>query len=265
MAAAIVQRPSPESETRPENCCKAGSAASAAAVRSSSHDDTTLPRRQTSVIAAMSNSYRYCSGCRIGAVSASCSCACGADVRVLQHVQAFGIRRHDAVLDAVVDHLDEVAGAVRAAVQVSAFRRADGRALAAWRRWSGRDAWRQRGEDRIEMRDDCRLAADHLAEAALESPDPAARPDVDVVDAALAERGAAPDVVGEMRVAAVDQDVVSLNMWRQPIDRLIDHRGGDHHPDRARRAQLRDELVDRPCRRLAPSFSSGGIAAGLTS
>ena len=40
-----------------------------------------------------------------------------ADVGVAQDVQAFGIRRHDAVLDAVVDHLDEVAGTVRPAVQ----------------------------------------------------------------------------------------------------------------------------------------------------
>ena len=38
MAALIVQRPSPESETRPANCCQFGSSTSAAAVRSSSQD-----------------------------------------------------------------------------------------------------------------------------------------------------------------------------------------------------------------------------------
>ena len=96
------------------------------------------------------------------------------------------------------------------------------------------------------MRDDGRLAANHLAEAAVESPHPAARADVDVVEAALAERGRAPDVVGEVGIASVDQDVAGLQVGREAIDRLIDHRGGNHHPDRARRAQFRDELVDRP-------------------
>ncbi len=145
-------------------------------------------------------------------------------------------------------------GAVRAAVQVSAFGRADGRALAAWRRWGGRDAWSQRGEDRIEMRDDCRLAADHLAEAALESPDAAARPDVDVVNAALVERRAATDVVCEMRVPAVDEDVVRLKVRQQPLDRLVDDCCRYHHPDRARRRQLRHERVDRRGARCAVLF-----------
>ena len=40
-----------------------------------------------------------------------------ADVGVAQHVQALGVGRHDPVLDAVVDHLHEVAGAARAAVE----------------------------------------------------------------------------------------------------------------------------------------------------
>ena len=48
MAALIVQRPSPESETRLRNCERAGSFTRLAAVRSSSHEAITLPRRQTS-------------------------------------------------------------------------------------------------------------------------------------------------------------------------------------------------------------------------
>ena len=40
-----------------------------------------------------------------------------ADVRVLEDVEALGVRLHEAVLDAVVDHLHEVAGAGRAAVE----------------------------------------------------------------------------------------------------------------------------------------------------
>src|SRR5581483_2842105 len=57
-AASSVQRPSPESDTRPVNRPSSGSLANAAAVRSRSHEATTLPRRQTSVIAARSKSYR---------------------------------------------------------------------------------------------------------------------------------------------------------------------------------------------------------------
>ena len=45
MAAWIVHRPSPESETRPENSFRSGLCSSAAAVRSSSHEAMTLPRR----------------------------------------------------------------------------------------------------------------------------------------------------------------------------------------------------------------------------
>jgi hypothetical protein len=47
-----------------------------------------------------------------------------ADVGVPQDVETFGIRGHEPVLDAVVDHLDEVAGAVRAAVQETLLGRA---------------------------------------------------------------------------------------------------------------------------------------------
>jgi len=36
-------------------------------------------------------------------------------------VVPFGISRHDAVLNAVLDHLDEVTGAIRSAVQIPLF------------------------------------------------------------------------------------------------------------------------------------------------
>ena len=39
-----------------------------------------------------------------------------------QHVEPFGIRSHDPVLDTVVYHLDEMTGAVRSAVQVAPLR-----------------------------------------------------------------------------------------------------------------------------------------------
>ena len=49
-----------------------------------------------------------------------------AAIGMLEDVESFGIGRHDAVLDAVVDHLDEMAGAVRSAVQVALLGRAIG-------------------------------------------------------------------------------------------------------------------------------------------
>src|SRR6185369_1720837 len=52
MAAASVQRPSPESATLPAKSPRSGLLASAAAVRSRSHEVTTLPRRQSSATSA---------------------------------------------------------------------------------------------------------------------------------------------------------------------------------------------------------------------
>src|SRR2546422_8121922 len=75
MAALIVHRPSPESETRPANAERAGSVSSALAVRSSSHEAITLPRRQTSAMSRMLKSYWYSSGLRSGVVSASTACS----------------------------------------------------------------------------------------------------------------------------------------------------------------------------------------------
>src|SRR5262245_6783144 len=57
IAAIEVQRPSPESETRPSKPERSGDSWNEAAVRSRSHDPTTLPRRQTSAIWGMSMSY----------------------------------------------------------------------------------------------------------------------------------------------------------------------------------------------------------------
>ena len=71
------RRPRPSSGPRPSRSlglgtrASSGDACSDAAVRSSSHDAMTLPRRHTSLTAARSISYRYSSGSRSGAVSAS--------------------------------------------------------------------------------------------------------------------------------------------------------------------------------------------------
>ena len=77
------------------------SSASAIAVRSSSQEETTLPRRQTSAMSARSKLVALAVGQPgLGPV--------------LQDVEALGVGLHQAVLDAVVDHLDEMPGAAPA-------------------------------------------------------------------------------------------------------------------------------------------------------
>src|SRR6185503_20492662 len=90
-----------------------------------------------------------------------------------QDMEALGIGLHQAVLDAVVDHLDEAARAARPAVEIAVLN-ARIAPLAAGR---GRDvarAGRERAEDRVEVLDRVLIAADHQAVAALEAPDAAA-------------------------------------------------------------------------------------------
>ena len=73
-----------------------------------------------------------------------------ADIGVPEDVHPLGIGRHDAVLDAVVHHLDEMAGAVWAAMQVALLGGAPpgSRAPACA---GSRRARCQGGEDRVEM------------------------------------------------------------------------------------------------------------------
>ena len=54
IAAAMVQRPSPESDTRPAKFARSGLSFRARAVRSSSQELITLPRRHSSAIAGRS-------------------------------------------------------------------------------------------------------------------------------------------------------------------------------------------------------------------
>src|SRR6185503_18393659 len=96
-----------------------------------------------------------------------------ADVGRAEDAKPLGVGGHDSVLDAVVDHLDEMARAVRPAVEIPLLRRAVG-LLASRRPSDVAGARRQPGKDRIETLHYLRLATDHHAVPALQSPDPAA-------------------------------------------------------------------------------------------
>src|SRR5207237_10375831 len=101
-------------------------------------------------------------------------------------VTCVGVAGHDAVLDAVVTHLHEMAGAAGPTVQIAVLGRAAD-PLASRQSRRRIPAGRQRGEDRIEMLDHRLVAADHQTIPAFQSPDAAARPATDVVHAAGSE------------------------------------------------------------------------------
>src|SRR5262249_62285356 len=98
-----------------------------------------------------------------------------ADVRAVQHVHPLRQGRHHAVLDAVVDHLDEVARAVGAAVQPALLGGA-GLTGAAGRARRGVHARREGAEYRRHVGYRVVVAADHEAVAAVEPPDAAPPP-----------------------------------------------------------------------------------------
>src|SRR5262249_24438704 len=114
-------------------------------------------------------------------------------VGILDDRQALGDRRHHAVLDAVVHHLDEVTGTGRPAVQVALRRGAPGRPA---RRLLPRTlARRDRAEYRVQARHGRVVPADHQAVPALKPPDAAAGADVKEVDAPRSQGGRPGDVV----------------------------------------------------------------------
>ena len=105
-----------------------------------------------------------------------------ADVGVAQDAHPLGVGGHDSVFDAVVDHLDEVAGAVGTAVQIALL----GGAAESSRVPVCAECHRCPGASVAKIGSRCfttaGLAANHHAIAALQTPDAAACSDIDVVD-----------------------------------------------------------------------------------
>ena len=106
-----------------------------------------------------------------------------ANVGVVEDVQAFGVSGHGAVLDPIVDHLHEVAGAGRPAVQIAVFggaahllppRRA--RAVAIPGARAAKIGSRRRTAAVV--------AADHQAVSAFHPPDSAAGAHVEILNTA---------------------------------------------------------------------------------
>src|SRR6266446_8995002 len=134
-----------------------------------------------------------------------------ANIGVAQNVHPFRISGHDAILDPIVDHLDEVAGAVAAAAQVTELGGAAD-LLASGRARDVACAGRERLKDRIEALHGSFRPADHHAITALQAPDAATGSDIHIIDAFGCERVGAQDVVDVVGVTAVDEDVASFEV-----------------------------------------------------
>ncbi len=99
-------------------------------------------------------------------------------------------------------------------------------------------------EDRVKMLHSGIRPTDHQAVAALQPPNSAAGTDVHVIDSLREQLLRPADVVNVVRVAAVDQNVASLEERHDLGDRRVHHRGRNHQPDRARLRQLADKIFD---------------------
>src|SRR6266513_5132568 len=125
---------------------------------------------------------------------------------MLENVQAFGVSRHQAILDTVVNHLDEVAGSGRATVKIP-FLGGATNFVASRRAIDVATARRERFENRIEALHDLRLATDHLAIAALEAPYASACADVAIVDSLFREFFRAANVIDIVGISSIDHGI----------------------------------------------------------
>ena len=186
IAAIDVQRPSPESDTRPANSASSGDRSSASAVRSSSHDAITLPRRQTSATSgcrSRTGSTRVRQRCRLGVLPRQCLPA-----SALWRMFSPRRRRPSSRTRSRCGPSSRSARRRAGRSAGSPARPGSDRRSGPGVRGGGVDPGGDRGKIGLEPLTDLGLAADHQAEPALQPPDAAAGADVDVVDALCAAR-----------------------------------------------------------------------------
>ena len=149
---------------------------------------------------------------------------------VLHQLIGFADQLHIAVLDTVVDHLDKVAGAAFAHPVTA------GRAVF----HLGADGL----EDWLHVLPGSGGAAGHHGGTLQSALFAAGNTGADVAQAVALHQGGAAGGVGEVAVAAVDQDVARLQHGDQLFDIII-HRlaGPDHHHDPAGLLQALDKLL----------------------
>ena len=89
-------------------------------------------------------------------------------------------------------------------------------------------------------------AANHHAITTLQSPHAATRADVDVIDLFFAQVYGATRVIFVIGIAAIDDGVARVHSRGEIVHGLFRRiTGRDHNPNRARLAQLTDEIIKR--------------------
>ena len=164
---------------------------------------------------------------------------------VEEDVQPLRVRLHQAILDAVVDHLDEMAAAALSAMKVAILDR-PGRSLPSGRARDLAPAGGERPEDRIQAPDNLLLPSDHHAVTALQPPDPSAGSNVHVVDPFFQDRLCPPHVILVVGVASVDDRVAGLEPAGEVIHDLFCRVSRGHHdPGHAWLSELYGEIIER--------------------
>src|SRR5688572_12957393 len=96
----------------------------------------------------------------------------------------------------------------------------------------------KRQENRIKSPDRFGLSSNHHTIATLETPDAAARADINVMYLPGSQFPCAPNVVDVIGIAAIDKSVSGFHGGLNFADHVIHHRGWNHEPNRARSLQL---------------------------
>jgi hypothetical protein len=153
---------------------------------------------------------------------------------VAQDAVDFGDHLHVGIFDAVVDGLDEVAGAVIAEPRDARVALVLGS---------------NRGQHRLDALPAVFGAADHDRRTMARTFFAARHAHADEGQVGVLEAVEAGDRVAEIGIAGIDHDVALGQMRAQQFHLLIDRLAGlDHDDDRARRADRLDELLDRLAR-----------------
>ncbi len=163
-----------------------------------------------------------------------------------EQLVALGVGLHEPVLDAVVDHLGEVAGAGAAGVDETAFRR-------------------QRIEHRLGEGDVLRRATDHEAVPLRATPHAATGAGVDVAEPGGAERLGSTRAVMPVGVAALDHHVALREQCAEAPDRVLGGiAGGHHHPHQPRGGQRGHQVLERTyVRRLAEDVVADHLVSAI--
>src|SRR5438034_7346416 len=163
---------------------------------------------------------------------------------MMQDIQALCVGRHDAVLNTIVDHLDEVTSTIGSTPQVTLLGSSPHLFSSRCTRCCV-DAGGQGREDRVEMLNNILFTANHQTIAALEAPTATACSAVHIVDTFRFEFGRTANIIVVVRIATVYDDVTGSKVRDNGLQRRI-HRGSRHHqPDSAGRGKFADEVGQR--------------------